>query len=395
MNSRSLTKLVAKIIDDVRKKGDRTLAQYAKKFDRVVLSPRDFRVSKRDIQKSGSQLSSSLRRAIEACGRRIREFHWREKNIVAPSWTYIKNGVRLGQIMRPVNTVGIYIPGGRFSYPSTVLMTAIAARLAGVSRIVAVTPPARLTPEILFASKVAGIDEIYRVGGPASVAALAYGTKTIPKVEMIVGPGNALVTEAKRQVFGDVGIDLLAGPSELVVLADETAPSAYIAADMLAQAEHDPEARSILVSTSQRILNEVKKQVPNKFRKQCEFIVHRNIKKAVALVNDYAGEHVEVMVKKPQASLDGLKNAGTIFLNPYSPAAMGDYWAGPSHVLPTGRSARFGSGLSVMSFMKRSSIVDISRTAYKKGWGHAYQMAVSEGLFQHAHSIKIRTKKEL
>jgi len=286
-------------------------------------------------------------------------------------------------------------PGGRYSYPSTLLMTAIPARLAGVRRIAVVTPPSRLSDEVLAAANLGGVTEIYRVGGPAAIAALAIGTKSIPRVDLIVGPGNALVTEAKRQLYGEVGIDLLAGPSELVVLADESAPAQYIAADMAAQAEHDPDSRAILISLSKELVSRVKALIPKQLANRCVLIYEPERTKAIAKANDFAGEHVQIFMQRPQDCLDTLKNGGAFFINDWSPAVMGDYWAGPSHVLPTGRSARFASGLSVMTFLKRSSLIDISGAAYKKGWLSAYKMAETEGLIQHARALKSRVSEEI
>jgi histidinol dehydrogenase len=232
------------------------------------------------------------------------------------------------------------------------------------------------------------------VGGPAAIAALAVGTKSIPKVDLIVGPGNALVTEAKRQLFGEVGIDLLAGPSELVVLADDSANPEFIAADLAAQAEHDPDSAGILISTSRDLIQRVRRELPGKLLGQCKFIYEADRKRAIEIANDVAGEHVELMVRNPQGCLDELKNGGTFFINEWSPAVMGDYWAGPSHVLPTGRSARFGSGLSVMTFMKRSSLIEISNAAFRKGWRAAHRIADVEGLERHAHSLRVRVPDE-
>jgi histidinol dehydrogenase len=392
--SSSPSRLVASVIADVRKNGDAALIRLAAKIDKVKLSTRTLRVPSSRFRAAFDALDSDMRRALEACGRRIQDFHYQEKKHIPDSWTYVKDGVRLGQIYSPIESVGVYVPGGRFSYPSTLLMTAIPARLAGVRRIAVVTPPARLSNEILAAAHVAGVQELYQVGGPAAVAALALGTKTIPKVDLIIGPGNALVTEAKRQLFGEVGIDLLAGPSELAVLADDSANAEAVAADMAAQAEHDPDARSYLISLSRKLIGEVKRWIPHELRDRCELIYEGDRAKAIAKANALAAEHVEILVRRPQDCLDTIKNGGAIFLNEWSPAVMGDYWAGPSHVLPTGRSARFASGLSVMTFLKRSSLVEISGGAYRKGWGAAHKMAESEGLTQHARALRSRVTDE-
>ena len=394
MTPRAVRRIVEKAVSDVRRRGDRAVFDYARRFDNVRLNARSVRVPAASIAAARRRLPAERRKALDACARRIRDFHWEEKKRIAQSWTVVKNGVRLGQIYSPVSAVGVYVPGGRFSYPSTLLMAAIPARMAGVERVAVVTPAGKLTDEILAAADIAGVKEIYRVGGPAALAALAIGTASIPKVDLIVGPGNALVTEAKRQLFGEVGIDLLAGPSELVVLADDSAPAAFVAADLAAQAEHDPDSTGILVSLSKDLVRRVRALLPKAQAAQCRFHVERDLKKAVALANSFAGEHVEVMLRRPQDAMANLKNGGTFFVNPWSPAVMGDYWAGPSHVLPTGRSARFASGLSVMTFLKRSSLVEVSMGAFRRGWTAAHAMAVAEGLTQHARSLRVRVEPE-
>lgn len=358
------------------------------------MTPKEFRVPAREIRKAHASLSYDVRSAIDACARRIHDFHFQESRHAPKSWTYVRDGVRLGQLIHPIDSVGVYVPGGRFSYPSTLLMTAIPARLAGVRRVAVVTPPGRLSAEILAAAKIAGVDEIYRVGGPAAIAALAVGTRSIPKVDFIVGPGNAFVTEAKRQLFGEVGIDLLAGPSELAVLADDSADADVVAADMAAQAEHDPDAQSHLVSLSRRLVRDVRNRLPAELRTRCTLRFEADRLRAFRLVNELAAEHVEIILKRPQDCLDVVRNGGAFFLNGWSPAVMGDYWAGPSHVLPTGRSARFASGLSVATFLKRSSLIEISGSAYARGWRAAHTMARAEGLSQHARSLRSRVEEE-
>lgn len=390
----SNSRIVAGVIADVRRNGDAALIRLTARFDKIRLTPRTIRVPAERFRRAFEALDSDMRRALEACARRIQEFHYQEKKRVPQSWTYLKDGVRLGQIYSPIEAVGVYVPGGRFSYPSTLLMTAIPARLAGVRRIAVVTPPARLSNEILAAAHVAGVQELYQVGGPAAVAALAIGTRSIPRVDLIVGPGNAFVTEAKRQLFGEVGIDLLAGPSELAVLADDSANAELVAADMAAQAEHDPDARSYLIALTKKILSDVRARVPADLKSRCILIYEPDRRKAIARANELAAEHVQILLQRPQDCLDTLKSGGAFFVNQWSPAVMGDYWAGPSHVLPTGRSARFASGLSVMTFLKRSSLIEISGGAYRRGWTAAHKMAQSEGLTQHARSISSRMAGE-
>lgn len=395
MSASKVSKLVSKVIKDVRWNGDEAISRLLKKIDKVSLAPGQFRVSKARIQSAVKKINPEMKRAIEACARRIQDFHFQEKRHITQSWTYAKDGVRMGQIYNPIDSVGVYVPGGRFSYPSTLLMTAIPARMAGVRRIAVTTPPQKLSNEVLVAASVAGVDEIYQIGGPAGIAALSLGTRSIPRVDLIIGPGNALVTEAKRQLFGEVGIDLLAGPSELVVLADDSASPDLIAADMAAQAEHDPDSCATLISLSMDLIKKVSAKLPKAQVKQCGWIYRKNLAKAVEYANLLAAEHVEIMLRRPQECLDTLKNGGAFFLNEWSPAVMGDYWAGPSHVLPTGRSARFGSGLSVMTFMKRSSLIEISGAAYKKGWLSAHRMAEAEGLSQHARALRLRLGEAL
>lgn len=390
MTEKKIRSIVEKVISGVRKNGDKALVHFAKRYDKITLSSRTLRVPKKRFDQAWSRVSPDVRRAIEACGRRIQDFHYQEKKHLPESWTYVKDGVRLGQIFSPMKAVGIYVPGGRFAYPSTLLMTAIPARLAGVERIVVATPPTRLSDNILAAAKVAGVDEIYQVGGPAAIAALALGTKTIPKVDLIVGPGNALVTEAKRQLFGEVGIDMLAGPSELIILADKTANPEWVAADLAAQAEHDPDSKAILVSLSKPLIADVKKQLPPSLTKQCVLIYEPDRKKAIEAANQFTAEHVELVLERPQDCLDVVKNGGAFFVGPWSTAVMGDYWAGPSHVLPTGRSARFASGLSVMTFIRRASLIDVSSRAFQKGAPAVQKMAEVEGLTEHAKAVLIR-----
>jgi histidinol dehydrogenase len=390
MKTNTITKNVSAIIDSVRKSGDKALVDFARRFDKVNLSPAKIRIPKERIAKAPKLVDPMVRRALDECARRIREFHYQEKKHAPSTWSYTKNGVRLGQFYAPMSAVGIYVPGGRFSYPSTVLMTAIPALMAGVERVAIVTPPARLSDEILAAAQIAGVTEIYQMGGPAAVAALALGTKTIVPVDIIVGPGNALVTEAKRQLFGSVGIDLLAGPSELVVVADDSAPADFVAADMAAQAEHDPDSRSILISLSKELVKQVKRAIPAALLKQCDLVYEPSAARAAERANAFAGEHVQIILRHPHEILDRLKNGGAFFLGAWSPAVMGDYWAGPSHVLPTDRSARFASGLSVMTFLKRSSFMDISSGAFQKGAPAALAIAEKEGLVQHANALRLR-----
>lgn len=389
-----IPKLVSRIIDDIKRRGDRALIDMAARFDKVRMTRTSLKVSRAQIYQALVKVDRQTKQALRDCANRIQFFHEQEKKRICHRWNLSNQGVQLGQSFSAMNSVGLYVPGGRFSYPSTVLMSALPAKIAGVKRIVMVTPPARLSDEVLAAASLAGVTEIYRIGGPAALAALALGTKTIRPVDFIVGPGNALVTEAKRQLFGIVGIDLLAGPSELVVVADSTANPAFIAADLAAQTEHDPDSLGVLISLSSKIIRDVKALLPASLRRQCQFLFEPNKNKALVKVEKWAGEHVEIMTADPSWWSARIKNAGTIFEGSYSPAVMGDYWAGPSHVLPTGRSARYASGLSVMTFMKRLGIVRLSQQAFLKGWRSAYQLANVEGLLQHARALKIRMENQ-
>lgn len=313
---------------------------------------------------------------------------------MSKSWLQRKGSVQVGQLMSPVDSVGLYIPGGRFPYPSTVLMTAIPARVAGVKRIVLASPAKNMTPEVLAAAHLAGCDEVYRVGGPGVIAAFAYGTRTISKVDFIVGPGNQFVTEAKRQVFGDVGIDSLAGPSEVVIIADAKTPLDYVIYDLQAQAEHDPEAHSLLITTSQRLLNQVRSRLSRDLKSRVELRKVASIEAAIALANEVAPEHLEVLVQNASRYLPLIRHASAIFLGPATPAALGDYVAGPSHVLPTNRAARFSSGLSVATFIKRSSVMSYSaRSAERADWEAALVMGQTEGMDNHANSLRCRMSR--
>jgi histidinol dehydrogenase len=302
-----------------------------------------------------------------------------------------EGSVRVGQLVRPVDSVGLYIPGGRFPYPSTVLMTVIPARIAGVKRIVMASPPKNLTPEVLTAASVAGCHVVYRMGGAGAIAALAYGTKTIEKVDFIAGPGNQYVTEAKRQVFGQVGIDSLAGPSEVVVIADRTTPAEYVELDLQAQAEHDPEARALLLSTDRRLIQRVGKNLSQDIKKRITLRYVSSLSKAIEEANLIAPEHLELLFRGAERYLSQIRHAGAIFLGPATPAALGDYVAGPSHVLPTNRAARFSSGLSVATFLKRSSVIGFQARAQEKArWEAALVMGQTEGMEYHADSLRCR-----
>ncbi|MFH1369645.1 MAG: histidinol dehydrogenase [Elusimicrobiota bacterium] len=394
---KKLSSYIAGIIEDVAGKGDAAVISYTAKWDKVKLSPRDFRVSRKALLSAGGMLEPDLKKSIEMAAKNIKRFHAIELSNIKRSWSVVYDGVKTGQNYNPVETAGIYVPGGRFPYPSTVLMTAIPARVAGVKRIIMVTPPGNLSPAVLYAARIAGVDEIYGVNGPAAIAAMAIGTFTIPKVDIIAGPGNAYVNEAKRQVLGWVGIDSLAGPSEVAIIADSSAKPAYIAADILAQLEHDPDARAFLFTNSRVLLNKVSailKKDGKRFNLRIQFQAKLcSLVKAVESVNRIAPEHLELMVRKPVGYVAAIKNAGAVFVGNNTPTAVGDYWAGPSHVLPTARRARFSSGLSVQTFMKRTSYIECSASVIKKFGKIVEKLASAEGLENHRKSIAARYKK--
>lgn len=366
---------VLDIITEVRKKGDAALLHFTEKFDQVSLS--SLRVTDEEIQEAYKKLDSSLLEIIQEAANNIENYHRRQKR---ESWiTTQENGTMLGQKFTALDSVGVYVPGGLAAYPSSVLMNVIPARVAGVERIVMVSPPkedGKLPAGVLVAANELGVSEIYKVGGAQAIAALAYGTETIQKVDKIVGPGNIYVALAKREVFGHVSIDMIAGPSEIVVLADETARPAEVAADLLSQAEHDERASSVLVTTSLTLANKVKGEVQRQLetlpRKEIAsasienygaIYVTTTLEDAVNLVNDLAPEHLEVLTENPMNLLGKIKHAGAIFLGRYSSEPIGDYFAGPNHVLPTNGTARFSSPLNVDDFMKKSSIISYSEQA--------------------------------
>jgi histidinol dehydrogenase len=386
---------VRKILGNIRQKGVQAIGDMLHKWDGVRLAPGAWRVPEGRMKKALAALPAETRAALEESAERVEKFHRQERRHLKAFWEFTSGSSKIGQKWTPVDAAGIYVPGGRFAYPSTVLMTAIPARVAGVKRIVVCTPPRHMTVEVLAACRMAGVNELYQLGGVAAVGALAYGNPQIKAVDIVVGPGGVWVTEAKRQIFGVAGIDALAGPSEIVLIADGSVPASFVAADMMAQAEHDPQAVSTLVATSKAVLNDVRSRIDARFLGQCRFFLEPRLKKAAARANELAPEHLSLMVKDPKALLKDIKHAGAVFCGPYSPVAAGDYWAGPSHVLPTGRAARFSSGLSVLTFMKRSSVMDVSRRDLLKSVDKMALIAEKEGLFYHAASLRARAHKKV
>ena len=395
---------VKEIVADVHKRGDEALLEYTAKFDKASLTPESMRVTEAEIEEAYGAVDQELLSVIRKAIRNIEEYHELQKR---NSWITTKpDGTILGQKIAPVEYAGVYVPGGKAAYPSTVLMNVVPARVAGVPHIVMTTPcnaEGKVYPNTLVAAKEAGVTEIYKCGGAQAIAALAYGTATIPKVDKIVGPGNIFVAIAKRVVFGHVSIDSIAGPSEILVLADETATPKYVAADLLSQAEHDELASAILVTTSEKLAEEVsewtdrfteelsRKEIIRKSLDNFGYIlVAGTMEDAIETANTIAPEHLEILTKDPFQTMTKIQNAGAMFLGEYSSEPLGDYFAGPNHVLPTNGTARFFSPLGVDDFVKKSSIISYSREALEAVHTNIEIFAESEGLTAHANSIKVR-----
>lgn len=400
---------VLSIINGVLKEGDAALLRYTKKYDKADLAdPQDMRVTEEEIQEAYDSTSPELVKILERAAERIRRFHARQKT---ETWLcFDEKDIILGQKVIPMERVGVYVPGGKAAYPSSVLMNVIPARVAGVDEIIMVSPPGgdgRIHPSILAAAKVAGVDHIYRAGGAQAIAALAYGTGTIPKVDKIVGPGNIYVALAKKEVFGHVDIDMIAGPSEIVVVADKSASPSYVAADLMSQAEHDEMAVSVLITDSEEIfasvLQELERQtakLPSKdiilssLQHYGACILVDSIEKGIELSNALAPEHLELAVENPMELLARVRHAGAVFLGHYTPEPVGDYMAGPNHVLPTGGTARFFSPLSVEDFVKKSSIIFYGREALRGVYENVADFARMEGLPAHANAMEVRFDKD-
>lgn len=397
-----LDQTVLEIIKEVKENGDEALSYYTAKFDGVKLD--DFIVSEQEFDEARQLVSPEFLTSISQAYKNIAAFHQAQTE---QSWFMNQGpGIMLGQKVTPLETVGLYIPGGKAAYPSSVLMNVIPAKLAGVKNIQIVTPPledGKINPHVLVAAEEAGVDKIYKVGGAQAIAALAYGTETVGKVAKIVGPGNAYVARAKKWVFGDVAIDMIAGPSEICVVADETANPTYIAADLLSQAEHDESASAICVTTSadlaDKVIAEIEKQTATLERRKIieqslyqngKIIIADDVLEAFEVVNEIAPEHLELMIENPSEKLPYIKNAGAIFLGNYSPEPLGDYFAGPNHTLPTSGTARFASPLGVYDFVKKSSIISYSHEALLGSAEQIKTLANTEGLTAHANAIEIR-----
>ena len=399
---------VADILANVKEKGDEALFSYTKEFDKVEVTPETIRVTEEEIEEAYKAVDASLLEVIRKALVNIRSYHEKQRQ---NSWfTSTENGTMLGQKVTPLNRVGVYVPGGKAVYPSSVLMNIVPAKVAGVPHIVMTTPPGKdgkVNPSTLVAAKEAGADEIYKVGGAQAIGALAYGTASIPKVDKIVGPGNIFVALAKKAVYGHVSIDSIAGPSEILVLADETANAHYVAADLLSQAEHDEMASAILITTSTELAQKVEKEIEGYLKvlsrkeiieKSLEnfgyILIAEDMDEAIEAANEIASEHMEIVTKNAFEVMMKVRNAGAIFIGEYSSEPLGDYFAGPNHVLPTNGTAKFFSALSVDDFIKKSSNVYYSKSALQEIHKDIIQFASSEQLTAHANSIAVRFEEE-
>ena len=396
---------VENILKDVKKRGDKALFEYTRKFDKVDL--KTLEVSEEEIQKAFDTIDKELLEVIKYSHDNIKLFHERQvrNNFIVKK----ENGVSLGQIINPIEKVGLYVPGGTAAYPSTVLMNAVPAKIAGCKEIIMVTPPTSdgtILPSLLVAAKIAGVDRIFKVGGAQSIAALSYGTESIPKVYKIVGPGNIYVAMAKKMVYGEVSIDMIAGPSEVLIIADDSANPVHVAADLLSQAEHDKLAASILVTTSKELAENVAEQLEIQLKElereeiartsienQGRIIITKTIDEAIKISNEIAPEHLELAVSNPFELLTRVKNAGSIFMGHNTPEPLGDYLAGPNHTLPTSGTAKFSSPLSVDDFIKKSSFIYYSKEGLEEVKDKVIKFAESEGLTAHARSVSKRFEK--
>ena len=390
---------IHQILDDVRQDGDAAVRRYAKLLDGSDLE--DFRVTEEQMAQARNSVSKELRESLELAAQRVRDFH---EATMPSDWVDREKG--LGELVRPLDRVGLYAPGGSAAYPSTVLMTAVPARVAGVREVILCTPPQRgevLNPAVIVAAEIAGVDALYQVGGVPAVAAMAYGTASVPKVDKICGPGNIFVSYAKKLVQGSVDIDGVFGPTETIVLADKTANASFCAADLIAQAEHDPLATAILITNSQELVDQVGSEVTRMIAeqpraevaqaaldRQGRVVLVDSLEEAVDLVNRIAPEHLCLLLDDPWSWVDKIKHAGGLFLGEYSPEVMGDYIAGPSHVMPTGGTARFGSALSVHHFLRTMPVVGLSPSEFQKLGKAAVHIADAEGLSGHASAVQIR-----
>jgi histidinol dehydrogenase len=389
--------VVREIVNAVRTDGDKALLRYTEQLDKVKLTAGELKISQAEIDQAYKKVKSDFIDSLTKAAQNITAFHRKQKS---DEWfETLPLDVLLGQRLIPLQRAGIYVPGGRATYPSSVLMNAIPAKVAGVTEIILVSPPP-ISPYVLVAAAEVGVSAVYQIGGAQAIAALAYGTETVPRVDKIVGPGNIYVTLAKKEVFGAVGIESLAGPSDVLIIADQDGEAEFIAADLLAQAEHDPSSSAVLASNSRKLIDkveqEIAKQEPKLKRKkiidQAEIVLLEveSIDQAIEICNQIAPEHLELEVGSPQRLLEKIRNAGAVFIGPHSPVAVGDYIAGPNHVLPTGGTARFSSPLGVYDFVKHQSIIGYTKPALKNVWKDVKLLAEIEGLDAHARSIDVR-----
>ena len=399
---KKITEIVEAILKNVRENGDKAVLDYTKQFDGFI--PESIEVTKEELDRAYNSADKFFLESLEKAKRNIEEFH--KKQLRQGFSDFKEDGVILGQRVLPLERVGIYVPGGTAAYPSSVLMNAIPAKIAGVKEIIMVTPPQRDNANytnILAAARICGVDRIFKIGGAQAIGALGYGTKTIPKADKIVGPGNIFVATAKKLLFGEVDIDMIAGPSEILILADETAKPSFVACDLMSQAEHDKMASAILLTTSEALANstklELEKRASRLERKEIleyslknygRIIICEDEEEMFALSNKIAPEHLEICLKNPMSQLGKIKNAGSVFLGNYSPEPLGDYFAGPNHILPTGATARFFSPLGVDSFQKRSSFIYYTENALEKARDNIVSIAEKEGLTAHGEAIKVR-----
>ena len=395
---------VNEIIEAVREKGDEALFSYTEKFDHCVLSPDTIQVTREEIDEAYTKLDEEFIRVMRQSAENIRVYH--EKQLRTSWFDYKPDGTILGQKITPISRAGVYVPGGKAAYPSSVLMNVVPAKVAGVPEIIMCTPPGKdgkVNPGTLVAADIAGVDKVYKAGGAQAIAAMAFGTDSIPKVDKITGPGNIFVALAKKAVYGFVSIDSIAGPSEILVLADETATPRYVAADLLSQAEHDELASAILITTSKELAEQVQVEIDGFVKKLSRsviigksldrygyILIAENMDAAIAAANAVASEHLEILTKNPFDTMTRIKNAGAIFLGEYSSEPLGDYYAGPNHILPTNGTAKFFSPLNVDDFIKKTSIISYSQSALEKVHNDIELFAKNEGLTAHANSIAVR-----
>ena len=408
-----LEREVRSILKNVREKGDEALVHYTQLFDGVRIPLQKLWVKRGEVEEAYKKVPHEFLKTLKKAAHRIRRFHRSVNKRLSipyvPQTARLEKGIRLGQMIRPIERVGIYVPGGKASYPSTVLMAAIPAKVAGVPEILMVSPPQKegISPAILVAADLAGVDQIYRVGGAQAIAALAYGTASIPKVDKIVGPGNRYVATAKRLVYGVVAVDMVAGPSEIVIIADEKTPPSYVAADLISQAEHDEMALAILITTSEVFGEEVRKELERQLsslkreriasaslKQRGAILIVKDLDQAIELANQIAPEHLELSISNAPSLTKSVKHAGAIFLGPYTPEAIGDYLAGPNHILPTAGTARFSSPLGVEDFIKRTNLMSFTQSALRRFEKDVKRFAEWEGLEGHYQAVQIRMKKK-